>query len=114
MERRNFIRNAALGTLAVSSLPVWGAGPFQDQQSSNAAKFKLKYAPDPGMFKESAGSDVIDQIRFISDQGFRAIFDNGLMNKEPALQEKIAGELARRNMDLGPFVLYADFSVKSM
>jgi hydroxypyruvate isomerase len=56
----------------------------------------------------------MDQIRFISDQGFRAVFDNGLMNKEPALQEKIANELARRNMDLGPFVLYADFGVKSM
>jgi hydroxypyruvate isomerase len=114
MERRNFIRNAALGTLAVSSFPVWGAESLQEQKSSNAAQFKLKYAPDPGMFRESAGSDVIDQIRFISDQGFRAIFDNGLMGKEPALQEKIAGELARRNMDLGPFVLYADFGVKSM
>jgi len=35
------------------------------------------------------------------------------MGKEPALQEKIASELANRNMDLGPFVLYADFAVKS-
>ena len=49
----------------------------------------------------------------MSDQGFRAIFDNGLMKKEPAVQDKIASELARRNMDLGPFVLYADFAVKS-
>jgi hydroxypyruvate isomerase len=114
MERRNFIRNAALGSLVVSGLPVWGNKSLLDQKSSNAAQFKLKYAPDPGMFKESAGSDVMDQISFISDQGFRAIFDNGLMSKEPAMQEKIANELARRNMDLGPFVLYADFSVKSM
>ena len=114
MERRNFIRNAALGSLAVSGLSVLGTESVLGAKISNAAQFKLKYAPDPGMFKESAGSDVIDQIKFISDQGFRAIFMNGLMGKEPALQEKIANELARRNMDLGPFVLYADFAVKSM
>jgi hydroxypyruvate isomerase len=66
------------------------------------------------MFEAHAGKDPIDQIKFIHDQGFRAIFDNGLMGKEPALQEKIANELAKRDMDLGPFVLYADFKTKSM
>jgi hydroxypyruvate isomerase len=114
MERRNFIRNAALGSLAVSGLSILNAETVLGQTSSNAAQFKLKYAPGFGMFEGNAGKDPIDQIKFINDQGFRAIFDNGLMSKEPALQEKIANELARRNMDLGPFVLYADFSVKSM
>jgi len=114
MERRNFLRNAALGSLAVSGLSVFGTETASAQKSSNAAQFKLKYAPGFGMFEAHAGKDPIDQIKFISDQGFRAIFDNGLMNREPALQEKIANELAKRNMDLGPFVLYADFKTKSM
>ncbi len=114
MERRNFLRNAALGTLAVSGLSAIYPEIASGYISSNAAQFKLKYAPGFGMFRESAGDDLIDQIKFIQDQGFRAIFDNGLMSKEPSVQEKIANELAKRNMDLGPFVLYADFNTKSM
>jgi hydroxypyruvate isomerase len=45
--------------------------------------------------------------------GFRAMFDNGLMNRPEADQVKIANELLRLGMELGPFVLYADFSVTS-
>lgn len=82
--------------------------------ASNKAQFNLKYAPGLGTFREHAGEDPIDQIRFMHDQGFRAIFDNGLMRKEPAMQERIANELDRLGMDLGPFVLYADFGVRSM
>lgn len=113
MERRSFLRNttaaiAAIGIGGISKTYASGRG------ISNDGQFKLKYAPSFGTFKESAGEDLFDQIRFMSDQGFRAIFDNGLMGKEPAIQEKIAADLARRGMELGPFVLYADFSVKSM
>ena len=114
MNRRNFFRNTALGSVAFTGL----SGPLSSfaskTASSNSAQFRLKYAPCFGMFREHAGNDPIDHIKFVHDQGFRAIFDNGFMGKEPALQEKIANELARRNMDMGPFVLYADFGVKSM
>jgi hydroxypyruvate isomerase len=113
MERRLFLRNAA-GTIAAVGLVGSSKAFASEGNVSNEAQFKLKYAPGFGTFKEHAGEDLFDQIKFISDQGFRAIFDNGLMSKEPAVQEKIAAELARRNMDLGPFVLYADFAVKSM
>ncbi|HOI48633.1 MAG TPA: TIM barrel protein [Prolixibacteraceae bacterium] len=114
MKRRNFIRNTAVGSLALTGMTGTFSAAAASTQASNAAKFKLKYAPGFGMFKELAGDDPIDQIKFMNDQGFRALFDNGLMGKEPALQEKIANELARLGMDLGPFVLYADFKVKSM
>ncbi len=111
MKRRNFIKKAAVSGLVVSGVGMNMTA--QASEGSNRAKFQLKYAPHLGMFREHAGKDPIDNIKFIHDQGFRAIFDNGLMGKEPALQEKIANELARLNMDLGPFVLYADFKVKS-
>jgi len=114
MERRNFLRNITTGSLALSGFTGTILTSGSNGALSNAKQFRLKYAPGLGMFKEHAGDDPVDQIRFIHDQGFRAVFDNGLMNKEPAMQEKIAGELARRGMDLGPFVLYADFSVMSM
>ncbi|MBC8184904.1 TIM barrel protein [candidate division KSB1 bacterium] len=109
MSRRNFLA----GSIAASAVVTAGM-TFRDSKAANSKKkFKLKYAPNFGMFKEHAGKDLIDQIKFIDEQGFRAIFDNGIMRKPASLQEKIANELAKRNMDLGPFVLYADFKVKS-
>lgn len=116
MDRRNFIRKSAIGGLAMTGLSggLAAAGAATKTKASNKAQFNLKYAPGLGTFREHAGEDPIDQIRFMHDQGFRAIFDNGLMGKEPAMQERIANELDRLGMDLGPFVLYADFGVRSM
>jgi hypothetical protein len=109
MNRRNFFRNTAIGSVAFTGL----AGPFSavasETTTSNSAQFKLKYAPGFGMFREHAGNDPIDQIKFMSDQGFRAIFDNGFMGKEPALQEKIVAELSRHNMEIGPYVFVCRF-----
>ena len=69
-----------------------------------AEPFKLKYAPHLGMFKHSAGEDPIDQIKFMSDQGFLAFEDNSLSSREVALQEKIGKTLADLNMEMGVFV----------
>lgn len=114
MRRRNFIRTAAASGIAFTGLTGAFDAAASESKVSNSEKFKLNYAPGLGTFREHAGNDPIDNIKFISDQGFTAIFDNGLMGKSPELQEKIANELARRGMELGPFVLYADFSVRSM
>lgn len=110
--RRRFFRNAAMGAAAFVAL-----APGQKMRAlparSDSPGFKLKYAPPFGMFEEHAGKDPLDQIRFMADQGFRAMFDNGLMNRPVSEQEAIAGETARRGMEIGPFVAYADFKVKS-
>lgn len=68
-------------------------------------KFKLKYAPTFGMFRQHAGRDEIDQLKFMADQGFSAMFDNGLMRKPKDLVDKIVKEMDRLGMTLGPFVL---------
>ncbi len=65
------------------------------------------------MFHEHAGNDLIDNIKFCYDMGFRAMFDNGLMGRPVEDQVKIANEMHRLGMELGPFVLYADFAVTS-
>ena len=109
MNRRNFIKAAGIAAAGAAIT----APATQNAQAAEQGKFKLKYAPGFGMFKELAGEDLIDQIKFMDENGFRAIFDNGLPGKSAAMQEKIANELAKRNMDMGPFVLYADFKVKS-
>jgi hydroxypyruvate isomerase len=80
---------------------------------SNDKPFKLKYAPGFGTFRHHAGDDWKDRLKFMSDQGFTAMFDNGLMNKPAAQQEEIATLMEQLGMTLGPFVLYADFKVES-
>ncbi len=113
--RRKFLGGAALGALGLAATPRLGAegGGRPAQAPKAGAKFKLKYAPYLGMFEQSAGKDPVAQVKFIADQGFRAIFDNGLMNRAPQEQEAIAREAARLGLDLGPFVAYADFKVES-
>ena len=115
MQRRNFIQksSAALAFTGIGT-SIFAMPEFQDVKPSNSAFFKLRYAPGFGTFNELAGKDPIDQIRFCNDQGFRAMFDNGFMNKPVEDQAKIVAEINRLNMKMGPFVLYADFSKESM
>jgi len=98
ISRRDLMVSAA-AAVAISSVSS------RARAAGSSGKFKLKYAPGLGTFKEHAGKDPIDNIKFMSDQGFRAMFDNGLMGKPNDLVDKIVMELDRRNMDLGPFVL---------
>lgn len=114
--RRNFIRIATTTGAAILAAPaVFGSAASSRQQKTTDATtpFKLKYAPSLGMFREHAGTDMIDNIKFCYDQGFRGMFDNGLMGRPVEDQVKIANEMKRLGMELGPFVLYADFSVTS-
>lgn len=115
MQRRNFIQKstAAVAFTGIGT-SVFGLSVPQDVKPSNRAFFKLRYAPSFGAFNELAGKDPIDQIRFCNDQGFRAMFDNGFMGRSVEDQNKIAAEIDRLNMKMGPFVLYADFSKESM
>ncbi len=107
ISRRGLLASAAAAAVTVS------AGTSTTRAASPAKKFKLKYAPSFGQFRQLAGNDLIDQLKFMADQGFSAMFDNGMMGKPVDLQEKIAKEIDRLDMTLGPFVLYADFGVKS-
>ncbi len=77
------------------------------QPKNNRAKFRLKYAPHFGMFKNNAGEDLIDQIKFMSDQGFSAMEDNGLKRRSIEEQNAIGAELERLGMQMGVFVCYS-------
>jgi hydroxypyruvate isomerase len=105
MERRNFIKNAAAGGMALAGIgSVFGA-TASESVLSNEAKFKLKYAPHFGMFKNSAGDDLIDQLKFMADQGFTAFEDNGLLGRDLATQTKIGETLEKLGMTMGVFVV---------
>lgn len=73
---------------------------------ANAPNFKLRYAPHDGMFRHSAGENVLDQLRFMADQGFKAFEDNGMSGREPALQEKMGKLMSELGIEMGVFVAH--------
>ncbi len=86
------------------------AAGFAAGAAANSPRFKLRYGPHPGMFKASAGEDVIDQIKFSADQGFTGWEDNGA-NKRPAAEQTRIGEtLSKLGMKMGVFVAFGDFA----
>ena len=74
--------------------------------SAQRAPFGLDYAPHFGMFRHHAGDDLIDQLRFMHDEGFRALEDNEMPTRDVAVQERIGNELSRLGMRMGVFVAH--------
>ena len=104
MKRRYFLRNSLLA----SGAALWSSGPARASQPFAEKPFRLLFAPHDGMFASHAGKDIIDQIRFAHDMGFRAIEDNGMMSRPPAEQSRIGETLARLGMTMGVFVITSD------
>lgn len=112
LSRRSFLTKTA-ATAAVISINPMQSIANSISPSYNKREFKLKYAPHFGMFKNHAGKDLIDQIKFMADEGFSAMEDNGMMNRTVELQENIAKTMSRLNMTMGVFVAYAEFKEKT-
>lgn len=113
ISRRKFIGGAAAVTAALSVSPLRIFSNNYQSAEAEGTDFKLKYAPSLLMFRQHAGKEPLDNLKFMRTQGFRAMFDNDLMDKSVQVQEALAGEMNRLGMEWGPFVAYADFSKKS-
>jgi hydroxypyruvate isomerase len=109
MLRRDFLQQtlAAGSVLAAGAAPVSAAQTAAPRPAATAAKrsFKLKYAPHFGMFKSSAGDDPLEQLRFMADNGFTALEDNGMMSRSVEVQQQIGDLLAKLGMTMGVFVV---------
>ena len=103
MDRRNFLRN----TIAVAgiSTSLHAAAHGTNKKLQGAKPFRMDYAPHDGMFAASAGKEFTDQIRFMYDQGFRSIEDNGMLKRTKEQQEAIGALLAKLGMRMGVFVV---------
>ena len=113
MKRRDFLSTGLASS--VSLVITKAASPALtefDREPTVSPKhnFKLHYAPHFGMFKNYAGSDPIDELRFMADQGFTALEDNGMKDRPVELQERISKEMTRLGMRMGVFVASADFN----
>ena len=105
MKRREFLKGAATAMTGAAIASV-GTATSSAAESAGSRKFKLLYAPHPNMFKNSAGNDVIDQIKFAADQGFAAWEDNGMKKRSPQLQEEVGRTLSSLGMKMGVFVAH--------
>ena len=106
MDRRRFIQTGTATTAGamISTTPlVLGS---KQSPKNNRAKFQMNYAPHFGMFENSAGEDVIDQLKFMADQGFTAVEDNWFVRRPVEEQEAISRELVSLDMKMGVFVAY--------
>lgn len=104
MNRRNFLHQSALGSAALG-VPISLSN--SNQATSNSAyDYRLKYAPHLGMFKNHAGEDPIDQLKFMAEQGFRAFEDNGMKNRPVELQKQMAKTMAQHDLEMGVFVAH--------
>lgn len=108
MERREMIRTAAgaaLGAMVTPAMAGAATATATDAATGPAPTFALDYAPHFGMFQRSAGNDLVDQLKWMHDQGFRSLEDNGMRGRSTADQERIAREMTRLGMRMGVFVL---------
>jgi hydroxypyruvate isomerase len=95
--RRNLLHSALSATALGAVPPVFAA--------SSKRKFKLKLAPHFGQFVAHAGESVVDQLKFMADEGFTALEDNGMMKRSIAEQETIARTMQQLGMSMGVFVV---------
>lgn len=104
MKRRNFLSKVVASGAALSLAPTMLAN--NNHVIADSKGFNLNYAPHLGMFKHHAGEDPIDQLNFMADQGFSAFEDNGMKNRSPELQQKMADTMVKREMTMGVFVAH--------
>ena len=106
MQRRTFLQGG-LAAAALSSIP--GSARDASDGAKKRGAFHLKYAPHFGMFRHHAGNDLVDQLKFMRDEGFTALEDNGLARRSTEDQERIGGALRDLEMEMGVFVAHANF-----
>jgi hydroxypyruvate isomerase len=100
VERRDFV---AAGVAA----GVAGMMPTGTARAMRGADpvFGADFAPHFGMFGAHAGPDVVDQLKWMHERGFRSLEDNGMRGRPVEEQERIAREMSRLGMRMGVFVV---------
>jgi hydroxypyruvate isomerase len=105
MNRRDFIATGlTAGAVAAAGTGASPAGAADPRPAGGKNRFKLKYAPHFGMFRHHAPGGVLDELKFMADQGFMALEDNGMAGRPKDEQERIAREMSRLGMTMGVFV----------
>ncbi len=106
IQRRKFLKQSlatgAAGLLSTTLLANDSTENFAYEHETKP--FNLNYAIHDGTFKNHAGNDFIEQIKFAHSMGFRAVEDNGMRGRDAAMQEKIGSTIVKLGMTMGVFV----------
>lgn len=106
MDRRQFLQGALVVPPAGACVTPLAVTPAA---RAPGEAFQLKFAPHFGLFREHAGDDLVDQLEFMADEGFRALEDNGMASRPPAEQARLARAMEDLGIEMGVFVAHADF-----
>jgi len=108
MQRRKFMQTSLLAGGGLFTSANITARAEKEKEMYDVKPFHLNYGIHDGMFKNHAGPDFVEQIKFAHSMGFRAIEDNGMMAR-PVEQQKLIGDtLAKLGMTMGVFVITSD------
>ena len=102
MKRRSFLSGVSAVAASIPMVNLFS----MNSDKVKSYNYKLNYAPHLGMFKNHAGSDPIDQLNFIADQGFTAFEDNNMRKRPISLQNEMASVMQKRNLMMGVFVAH--------
>jgi hydroxypyruvate isomerase len=102
MKRRSFLGGVSAIAASIPMVNLFS----MNSDKVKSYNYKLNYAPHLGMFKNHAGSDPIDQLNFIADQGFKAFEDNNMRKRPISLQNEMASVMQKRNLMMGVFVAH--------
>ncbi len=108
MHRRKFMQQGFLASGALLTNCISNPGTIPLTTPSAEPVFNLNYGIHDGMFKNHAGNDFVDQIKFAHSMGFRSIEDNGMMGRSVEQQKKIGDTLASLGMTMGVFVVTSE------
>lgn len=103
MERRGFIKKMGVGSTILGLSGTMTVPVFAGNKA--APTFNMDFAPHFGMFKNSAPGGIVDELKFMADQGFRSLEDNGMLKRSVADQELIGKTLNDLGMRMGVFVV---------
>ena len=109
MNRRDFVGTtlAAGAGLAAGARPSAAeAAPSIERPAGSGTPFTMDFAPHFGMFRAHGGGDLVGELEFMADQGFRSLEDNGMKGRSIEDQERIARTMERLGMRMGVFVAH--------
>ena len=114
MNRHTFIKNTSLAGAAALIFGIADPVVSSARSQKKEKPFNMKFSPEFGIFKEVVGKDVIDQIKWGYDQGFRSWENTRLKSRPVQEQESISKTIQQLGMEFGQFVGTMNFKEVSI